>query len=80
MIRERQSFFVKSRSLTSQNRGAANILAALPFVFVLLMHYSDPNFVAPLYTTPDGEKLAIGALCMTVVGYFSARQIANVRF
>lgn len=44
--------------MIAQKKFESNILLATPFVFILFMNFSAPDFMAPLYGTPLGIILA----------------------
>jgi tight adherence protein B len=78
VIRERHKFYGKVKALTAQNRGAALILLATPPAFLILMSRTSPEFIEPLWTTPQGHMLGMVAAAMTLFGYLVARRLAVV--
>ncbi|MEE3330236.1 MAG: type II secretion system F family protein [Myxococcota bacterium] len=78
VIRDRHTFYGKTRAMTAQNRGAATILLAMPIVFVVFSYFNNPTFVAPLYTHTSGNWLGGVTFLMTVGGYLLARRLAVV--
>jgi len=78
VIRERHTFYGKTRAMTAQNRGAATILLAMPVAFLTISYINNPEFVAPLYTHSSGNWLGGVTFLMTVGGYALARRLAIV--
>lgn len=79
VIRERHKFYGKVKAMTAQNRGAALILLFTPPAFLFLMNRVSPDFVDPLWSTPEGNLLGMVAAGMTFVGYTLARRLAVVK-
>ena len=78
MIRERFKFQAKVLAMTSTNRNSAMMLLVIPFAFVALMYFSNPDFIEPLWTTSEGESLGTVALVLAFSGYGLARRVAKV--
>ena len=78
MIRERFKFHARVRSMTTMNRSSALVLLVIPFVFVALMSITNPEFVSPLWSTTQGQLLAVVASLFSFGGYIVALRMANV--
>ncbi len=79
LLRERAQFYGKVRALTAQGRGAAAFLACwLPFISVVVW-YTSPNYLEPLFENAWGHMVIAAAVAMDIAGYFIARRIADVQ-
>ncbi|MDE0884976.1 MAG: type II secretion system F family protein [Myxococcota bacterium] len=78
MIRDRFKFQSKVLAMTSANRNSAVILLFMPFSFVGLMYFANRPFIEPLWTTPEGETLAMVGASLAFFGYALARRFAKV--
>ncbi len=53
-LRARLHLLRRVRALTSQGRMQAWVMAGLPFVLAMVLHYVDPDSMRALWTTPPG--------------------------
>ena len=64
-LRDRKAVDRKLQALTSESRGAARILTALPFFVIGLQALLNPKQISFLFTDPAGRTvLAVCAMCM----------------
>jgi tight adherence protein B len=78
VIRSRLLFFGKVKALTAQSMMSANILVVVPFVIVGMMSAIQPEFTAPLFENPLGQKMLMAAGVMTILGWMLCRKMARV--
>ncbi len=74
-VRQRQQFARKIRGLTAMGRMSAYVLAGLPFFLALAITAMNPGYMAPLYSTPTGQKLIALGLIMIGVGSLILKRI-----
>ncbi|MDF1726248.1 MAG: type II secretion system F family protein [Sulfitobacter sp.] len=67
-LRERRKLRKKARALTSEARASAVILAALPFAVGLAILALNAQYLAPLWTDPRGQIMALGGLLSIGLG------------
>ncbi|MFW2587264.1 type II secretion system F family protein [Sagittula sp. SSi028] len=58
-LRDRRKLKRKARALTSEARASAVILAALPFAVGMILVAINASYLAPLWTDPRGQKMAL---------------------
>lgn len=68
LIRDRQRLRKLGQVLSAEGRLSAWILTVLPFVTAALLYAVNPEFVAILWTTPNGLAMVQGALGLMIVG------------
>lgn len=78
-IRERMAMRNKINAITSMGRTEANILAAMPFLIGLVMHYLQPDAVSLLFTTVAGIVGTLVAILWETIGLVIIRMIVNVK-
>ena len=67
MLRQRAQMRMKVKAMTGEARASAGVLGSLPFAIALLMFFTNPGYIAPLFTDPRGwVMLAGGALMLTI--------------
>jgi tight adherence protein B len=80
VIRERMRLAQRVRVLTAQTQFSKRVLLALPFLIFLVLNLVNPEYMNPLYTTPDGRMmLAVGGLGL-LAGAWMMNKMAVVRY
>ncbi len=65
--------------MIAQKKFEANILLATPFIFILFINASAPEFMAPLYGTPMGIILASVGLGLLFLSAWLMGRIMNIQ-
>jgi tight adherence protein B len=78
VIRERKRIEGKIKAITSQGRLQAIVMAAMPLVICLAMHFIDPDTLRYLYTTPPGIIIIVFVLLMDYIGYKVILMIVDI--
>src|SRR4029077_15624377 len=79
VIRERYRILGQVKALTGEGRLSGVVLIALPFVLFLVMLHIKPDYVAVLWTDPEGIKMSIFALFMQVLGAAVIKKIVDIK-
>lgn len=66
------------RTQTASGRAQAWIVSAIPLPLIAMLHYIDPTYLAPLWTTALGQVLALVAGMLWLVAALWARKIVQV--
>ncbi|SCG50934.1 type II secretion system F family protein [Micromonospora inositola] len=69
-LRERDRLRRHVRALSAEGRLSAYVLIALPIVMAVWMLLTRRDYLSPLWTTPVGLIMLVGALVLMVVGIF----------
>ncbi|MDP2600316.1 MAG: type II secretion system F family protein [Deltaproteobacteria bacterium] len=78
ILRERQKVTAKVGLLTAQGMTQGVILAVMPFVLGLVLHFLSPDFIAPLFAHPLGWLSLAAVVILDCGGYFWMRHMAKV--
>ena len=78
-IRERFMLQGKVRTLTSQGRMQASVLAAMPAIVFLALHAVNPSLVRPMYTTTIGWLMLLGVVLWEALGILFLWKIVAIR-
>lgn len=78
VIRGRFRFGRRVRTLSAEGRLSAWILALVPLVLFGLLWVAVPEYVAPLYGEPRGQKLILFSVVMLVVGVLWMRKVIRI--
>ncbi len=79
IIRERFKLRGKIRVLSAEGRMTAIILAALPFLVIIALHFMNPNYIHTLLTEPSGKIISAVAALMMVVGILVMKKLIRVK-
>ncbi|MES2018871.1 MAG: type II secretion system F family protein [Pseudomonadota bacterium] len=79
IMRDRIKLFQQVRVLAAEGKMSAWILSLLPFAAALVIHLTNPTFLAVLYTDPMGQKMILVALTLMALGVLAMRRIINIR-
>ena len=77
-LHERKALRKKALSMTAEPRISANIIAALPPLFLLLFWYQAPHIFDYLLNEPAGQYITIYAVISILLGMLIIRQMAKV--
>jgi tight adherence protein B len=79
-IRQRLTIRRQVRVYTAQGRMSGYLLAALPVVAFIMMHYvMIPGYEDPLIKETQGRYILIAAAVSQIIGFFIIRKIINIR-
>lgn len=67
------------KAFTTEGRMSANLIAALPFVVLGLLHILSPGYFEPLFTTWSGRAVLIGCLGTIFLGWTTIRRMVDIR-
>jgi tight adherence protein B len=79
VIRERFKIMRQVRVYTAQGRLTMMLLMGLPPVIVLIMLWSNPEFIRPLFADPIGHIFIVVGITLQTVGYFVIRKIIRIQ-
>jgi tight adherence protein B len=79
-IRDRQSLSREVRTLTSQQRFSALIVAVLPFALAAVLTVLMPEPFGRLLTDPTGRLMLGAAIAMDAVAFAAIRRAGRIEF
>jgi tight adherence protein B len=77
VLRDRKKLRDKINALSSEAKASAAIIGALPFFVMLAVQVLTPDYLAPLFTEPGGQKALIGAALWMFFGMMIMRKMIN---
>lgn len=78
LMRERSALRRHVRALSAEGRLSAYVLIALPIALGAWLFFSRDSYMRPLYTTPLGLAMTIGAVALMVLGTVWMRNVIKV--
>ena len=77
-VRERSEIRREVLALTAEGRISANVLMSLPFGILAYLLMSQPDYVAPLWSTSIGRLLSGLGVLMLTLGWLSMKKVVQV--
>ena len=80
VLRDRKRMAAKVRALSAEAKASAGVLASLPFVVMILVYITTPDYIKLLWTTTFGTfLLVVGATWMTC-GVLVMKKMINFKY
>ncbi|QYA13334.1 type II secretion system F family protein [Rhizobium sp. AB2/73] len=77
VLRERKKMKAKVKALSMEAKASAVIIGALPFIVMLLVYLTSPQYMMILFTDPRGHLILIAAGIWMSLGIFIMRNMVN---
>lgn len=78
-IRERFRIIEDLKTLTTSSRMSAWVLCGLPLFIAVMVNFMNPDYMAPLWHDPRGQKLVYAAAIMQIIGMLIIRKIMRIK-
>jgi tight adherence protein B len=79
LIRERFKFRGKVRTLSAEGKLSAMILSALPFLVIIALQFTNPDYMTALFAETSGQIIAGIATFMMIMGILVMKKMVNIR-
>jgi tight adherence protein B len=80
VLRDRKKMKGKIQAMSMEAKASGAIIAALPFVVMILVYLSSPAYISLLWTTNLGNLLLAGSAVWMSMGVFVMRKMINFDF
>lgn len=77
VVRERKKMKAKVQALSMEAKASAVIIGTLPFVVMLLVYLTSPQYMLVLFTDPRGHLIMLGAGIWMSLGIYIMRNMVN---
>jgi len=77
VLRQRAQMRMKVKAMTGEARASAMVLGSLPFIIALLMFFTNPEYIMPLFTDQRGWVLLAGGGVMLTMGVGIMAKLVN---
>jgi tight adherence protein B len=78
-MRERIKLRGKIRTLSSEGRASAWVLGSMPFVTAGMFTLLNPDYMSPLWSTPEGQRLVLICAGLMIIGLFVLRRMIQIK-
>jgi tight adherence protein B len=80
VLRSRKLMREKVKALSAEAKASAMIIGALPFIVMVLVYITRPDYMTILFVNPTGHLILLGASFMMVSGILIMRNMINFKF
>lgn len=80
VLRARKLVKEKVKALSAEAKASAMIIGALPFIVMLMVWFTRPQYIMTLFTHPTGHLILGGAAVMMTSGILVMRNMINFKF
>ena len=79
LIREKFKFQGKVRTLSAEGRLSAAILVAIPILFAIYLHLTNPKYLGLLFSRPMGRVMLGTVVVLMVIGIFVIKRMVTIK-
>lgn len=79
IIRERFKFRGKVKVLSAEGKLTALVLTGLPFVILIILSFTNPDYIKMLWVEPTGRIVSVVAVFMMAVGILIIRKMIHIK-
>lgn len=80
VLRDRKAMQAKVKALSAEAKASAGVLAALPFIVMILVYLSTPDYIALLWQKKYGNFMLVGSAFWMFCGIAIMRKMINFKF
>ena len=80
VLRDRKKMAGKIQAMSMEAKASAGIIGALPFIVMLLVYITTPDYISLLFTHPIGQLMLVGAPMWMTIGILVMRKMINFDF
>ena len=80
VLRDRKRLQAKVKALSAEAKASAGVLGSLPFVVMMMVYLTTPNYIAILWTAKMGHFLLLIAGIWMTMGILVMRKMINFKY
>ena len=80
VLRDRKSMAAKVQALSAEAKASAAVLGSLPFIVMLLVYITTPDYIALLWQKTYGNFMLLGSAIWMTCGLLMMRKMINFKF
>jgi tight adherence protein B len=80
VLRDRRKLQAKVQSMSAEAKASAGVLGSLPFIVMLMVYLTTPNYISLLWTTKIGPFLLTCAGAWMTIGVLVMRKMINFKY
>lgn len=80
VLRDRKKLQAKVKALSAEAKASAAVLGSLPFIVMLMVYISTPDYISLLWTTKSGQFMLAFAAGWMTIGLLVMKKMINFRY
>ena len=80
VLRDRKSMAAKVQALSAEAKASAAVLGSLPFIVMILVYLTTPDYIAALWRTTHGNFMLIASAIWMTCGLVMMKKMINFKF
>ena len=80
VLRDRKSMAAKVQALSAEAKASAAVLGSLPFIVMILVYITTPDYVMLLFQKTYGNFMLLGSAVWMSCGLLMMRKMINFKF
>lgn len=80
VLRDRFMLAMKVKALSAEAKASAAVLASLPPGVMSMVYMTSPDYILPLFTTPQGNFMVAFSALWMLIGILIMRKMINFKF
>jgi tight adherence protein B len=80
VLRDRKAMAAKVQALSAEAKASAAVLGSLPFIVMILVYLSTPEYIALLWQKTYGNFMLLGSAIWMTCGLLMMRKMINFKF
>lgn len=78
-LRDRKAMYGEIAAMSMEAKSSTAIIGAMPFLFLAGIHFTEPNYVLPLFRTTIGIMVLIGAASWMLIGLYIINKMSQIK-
>jgi tight adherence protein B len=78
-LRERKAMYGEIEAMSMEAKSSTAIIGAMPFLFIIGIHFTEPNYIMPLFQTTMGIVTILGAGTWMAIGLFIITKMSRIK-
>ena len=80
VLRDRKQLAAKVQAMSAEAKASAMVLGALPFIVMMLVYFSTPDYIMLLFTTKSGVFFVFCASVWMILGILVMKKMINFKY
>lgn len=78
-LRDRKTMHGEIAAMSMEAKSSTVIIGAMPFLFVGGIHFTEPNYILPLFRTTVGIMVLVGAASWMLLGLYIINKMSQIK-
>lgn len=78
-LRDRKTMHGEIAAMSMEAKSSTAIIGAMPFLFIAGIHFTEPNYILPLFRTTVGIMVLVGAASWMLLGLYIINKMSQIK-